>query len=32
VGGAFLSRVRGEQIVEIWMVDALPGDSAEFWS
>jgi ketosteroid isomerase-like protein len=30
--GAFLSRVRDGQITEIWMVDALPALSYEFWS
>lgn len=30
--GAFLSHVRDGQIAEIWMVDALPAYSAEFWS
>jgi ketosteroid isomerase-like protein len=29
---AFLSRVRDGRIEELWMVDALPADSAEFWS
>jgi SnoaL-like domain len=30
--GAFLSRVREGRIVEVWMVDALPASSDEFWS
>jgi hypothetical protein len=29
---AFLSRVREGQIVELWMVDALPAYSDAFWS
>lgn len=29
---AFLSRVRDGQIAELWMVDALPAYSDEFWS
>jgi hypothetical protein len=31
--GAFLSRIDGEgRIVDLWMVDALPAYSDEFWS
>jgi ketosteroid isomerase-like protein len=30
--GAFLSRTRGGQLTEIWMVDAEPAYSDEFWS
>lgn len=29
---AFLTRARDGQITELWMVDALPADSDEFWS
>jgi ketosteroid isomerase-like protein len=29
---AFLTRVRDERITEIWMVEALPAYSDEFWS
>lgn len=29
--GAFLSRVRDGRIIEVWMVDALPAYSDEFW-
>jgi ketosteroid isomerase-like protein len=28
---AFLARIDNEQIVELWMVEALPAYSAEFW-
>jgi hypothetical protein len=28
---AFLARVEGTEIVELWMVEALPAYSAEFW-
>ena len=28
---AFLARIENEQIVELWMVEALPAYSAEFW-
>jgi ketosteroid isomerase-like protein len=28
---AFLTRVADGQITELWMVDALPAESAEFW-
>ena len=30
--GAFVSRVRDDRIAEVWMVDALPAVSYEFWS
>ncbi len=30
--GAFLVRVAGGQLTELWMVDALPAESAAFWS
>jgi hypothetical protein len=29
---AFLARVPGDQISELWMVEALPAYSDEFWS
>ena len=29
---AFLARVRQGRVTELWMVDALPADSDEFWS
>jgi ketosteroid isomerase-like protein len=29
---AFLARVAGARIVELWMVDARPAESDEFWS
>jgi ketosteroid isomerase-like protein len=29
---AFLARVRQDRVTELWMVDALPADSDEFWS
>jgi ketosteroid isomerase-like protein len=29
---AFLARVEGEEIAELWMVEALPSYSDEFWS
>jgi ketosteroid isomerase-like protein len=29
---AFLARVRDDRVIELWMVDALPAYSAEFWS
>ncbi len=29
---AYLSRVREGQITELWMVEALPADSDDFWS
>jgi ketosteroid isomerase-like protein len=29
---AFLARVAGEQITELWMVDAKPAGSDEFWA
>ena len=28
---AFLARIEDGQIVELWMVEALPAYSAEFW-
>jgi hypothetical protein len=28
---AFLARIEHEQVVELWMVEALPAYSAEFW-